>query len=68
VVVSSGCGPKGVSSVFRQKLRPSAPAYSIKKNTTNGFQTFPIPDSVTGSEPYDEELKHTLATHGLRVY
>jgi hypothetical protein len=68
VAALSGFDLPDILSVFRQKLSRSVPAYPIKKNTTNGFQAFLVPDSVTGSEPYDEELKHTLATHGLRAY
>ena len=47
----SGFDLVDILNVFRQKLRRSVPAYSIKKNTTNGFQAFPVHDSVTGSEP-----------------
>ncbi len=68
VGVLSGFDLPDILSVFRLKLRRSVPAYPIKKNTINGFQAFPVHDSVTGSEPYDEELKHALATHGLRAY
>jgi hypothetical protein len=57
-----------ILSVFRQKLKQSALAYPIKKNTTNGFQTFLPHGSVTGLDPYKEELKHTCLMHGLRAY
>ncbi|MGP8322340.1 MAG: hypothetical protein ACT6FE_08515, partial [Methanosarcinaceae archaeon] len=56
-----------ILSVFRRKLKQSALAYPIKKNTTNGFQAFPPHGSVTGLDPYNEELKHTCLTHGLRA-
>ena len=68
VAALSGFDLPDILSVFRRKLRRSVPAYPIKKNTINGFQAFPVHDSVTGSEPYGEELKRTLAIHGLRAY
>jgi hypothetical protein len=66
--VLSGFDLPGILSVFRQKSEQSALAYPIKKNTTNGFQVFPPHDSVTGSEPCSEGLKHTTVIHGLRAY
>jgi len=66
--VLSGFDLPGILNVFRQKSEQSAFAYTIKKNTTNGFQTFLPHGSVIGSEPCSEELKHTSVIHGLRAY
>ncbi|RZB31500.1 MAG: hypothetical protein SRB2_04469 [Desulfobacteraceae bacterium Eth-SRB2] len=53
VAALSGFDLPDILSIFSRKLRGYVPAYSIKKNTTNGFKVFHTHDSVTGSKPED---------------